>query len=219
MNKRKTLSCGIDIAAPGGVDALLNFHRKTFGDAVMTAGPGEPEPTPTDPPKPAPPAPPAPKEGEADPEGLGDAGKRALQAIRQERDEANRRAAEAQRQLDEKNRAEMSDLEKARADAEREKQEAEKLRNANLRLTAIADHSVPKKYQHLVHGTDEASFAQSAKDVAELAAAAEGKTPPPPGPDPVPGAGGGHSGDQGQRGSSVSAGAEEYDRRNKKSNK
>lgn len=219
MNKRKTLSCGIDIAAPGGIEALLNFHRNTFGDAVMMAEPGDPAPNPTDPPKPGPPAPPTPPAGEPDPEGLGDAGKRALQAIRQERDEANRRAAEAQRQLDEKNRAEMSDLEKARDDAAKEKREKEELRVENLRLRAIAHHGISEDYQDLVHGTDEASFKASAEKVAKLEAAAKGTTPPPPPADPVPGAGGGHSGENGGKSGSVSAGAEEYDRRNKKTNK
>lgn len=111
----------------------------------------------------------------------------------------------------------MSDLDKARKDAEDRKKEADELRASNLRLTAIADHSVPKKYQHLVHGTDEASFAQSAKDVAELAAAAEGKTPPPPAADPVPPAGGGHSSTPpGNSGGTTAAGREEYNRRHNK---
>ena len=28
---------GIDLTAPGGIDALLAFHYRTFGDAVMMA--------------------------------------------------------------------------------------------------------------------------------------------------------------------------------------
>lgn len=35
-----TLPHGIDIEAPGGIEALLDFHRRTFGDAVMEAGAG-----------------------------------------------------------------------------------------------------------------------------------------------------------------------------------
>lgn len=31
----KKLLHGIDVAAPGGVQKLLDFHRKTFGDSVM----------------------------------------------------------------------------------------------------------------------------------------------------------------------------------------
>lgn len=41
----------IDIAAPGGVEALLDFHRATFGDAVMRAanpGGGDPDDDPDD---------------------------------------------------------------------------------------------------------------------------------------------------------------------------
>ncbi|WP_138443526.1 hypothetical protein [Sinomonas susongensis] len=51
----KKLLHGIDIAAPGGIQKLLDFHRLTFGDAVMeadpsagTAGAGEANPTPSD---------------------------------------------------------------------------------------------------------------------------------------------------------------------------
>lgn len=36
----KKMLHGIDIAAPGGVQKLLEFHRLTFGDAVMEADPG-----------------------------------------------------------------------------------------------------------------------------------------------------------------------------------
>ncbi|MGY5764977.1 hypothetical protein ACXET9_07250 [Brachybacterium sp. DNPG3] len=35
---------GIDITAPGGIDALLAFHRRTFGDARMSIAPGAGEP-------------------------------------------------------------------------------------------------------------------------------------------------------------------------------
>lgn len=36
----KKLLHGIDITAPGGVQSLLDFHRRTFGDAVMEADSG-----------------------------------------------------------------------------------------------------------------------------------------------------------------------------------
>jgi hypothetical protein len=39
----------VDIAAPGGIDALLAFHRATFGDAVMEATGDAPAPQPADP--------------------------------------------------------------------------------------------------------------------------------------------------------------------------
>lgn len=226
MNKRKTLSCGIDIAAPGGIEALLNFHRKTFGDATMTAGPGEPTPPPNpadppanppaDPPKPTPPGQPTPKADDLDDiPGLGDAGKRAIRREREAAAQAARDRDELQRQLDEKNRAEMSDLEKARDDAAKEKREAEKLRVENLRLKAIATHSIPVDYQDLVHGTDEASFTASAEKVARLAASAAGTTPPPPPANPrqgvVPESGSGSgSGGGNNATSTVSAGRERY---------
>lgn len=49
----------IDITAPGGVDALLAFHRATFGDAVMEVTGGDPGA--------APPGDPAPSEGASAP--------------------------------------------------------------------------------------------------------------------------------------------------------
>lgn len=219
MNKRKTLSCGIDIAAPGGVQALLEFHRKNFGDATMTAGPGEPTPpNPADPPKPTPPAQPTPPADDPDDiPGLGDAGKRAIQRERENAAQATRERDELRRKLDEKERAEMSDLDKARKDAEDRKAEAETLRTENLRLKAIAHHQIPEDYQDLVHGKDEASFTASAAKVAQLAAAAAGKTPPPPAADPVPPAGGGHSSTPpGNSGGTTAAGREEYNRRHNK---
>ena len=39
----KALPHGIDITAPGGIDALLAFHRATFGDAQMNANVSEGE--------------------------------------------------------------------------------------------------------------------------------------------------------------------------------
>lgn len=44
MHKPKTIH-GIDITAPGGIDALFAFHRAHFGTATMTAGIAEPPAT------------------------------------------------------------------------------------------------------------------------------------------------------------------------------
>lgn len=38
---RRTIH-GIDLTAPGGIEALMAFHRETFGDAVMSAEAGAP---------------------------------------------------------------------------------------------------------------------------------------------------------------------------------
>lgn len=41
MSKNTLGPHGIDLSAPGGIDALLAFHRQTFGDAVMEADPAD----------------------------------------------------------------------------------------------------------------------------------------------------------------------------------
>lgn len=41
MSKNITGPHGIDIMAPGGIKSLIEFHRLTFGDAVMEAGADE----------------------------------------------------------------------------------------------------------------------------------------------------------------------------------
>lgn len=64
---------GIDLTAPGGVEALLTHHRAMFGDATMSAAPAEgapaapAAPAPADPAPAAPAAPPAPAEPAAAP--------------------------------------------------------------------------------------------------------------------------------------------------------
>lgn len=74
MKKPNTIH-GIDLTALGGIDALMDFHRRTFGNATMMAdgdpAPGEPTPAapkPADPapadPKPNDPAPADPKPGD-----------------------------------------------------------------------------------------------------------------------------------------------------------
>jgi hypothetical protein len=67
MHKHRTIH-GIDPYAPGGIEALLEHHRATFGNATMMA---DGDPAPADPPAPpagdpAPPADPKPAEPPAD---------------------------------------------------------------------------------------------------------------------------------------------------------
>lgn len=147
------------------------------------------------------------------PEGLGDAGKAAIKAERKARKEAERQRAEekrqredAERKLREREDKDLTDSEKAKRDAEETAKENEKLKKANLRLQALANHAVPKDYQYLVTGEDEASFEKSAKDIAELAAKASGK---PSGPDPVHEQGSGSSGGS-NSGGSLAAGRDRY---------
>lgn len=174
----KSFPHGIDITAPGGLAALFAFNRARFGDAVMEVDPPTPpepaaDPTPGDP-------------AGNDDEPLRAEGLKALKAERTRADQEAQKAAALQKKLDDIEAEKLSDVQKA----ERKAQDAEARANAldakALRLEAIAEYSVPKKYQHLVHGTDADSYATSAKAIAELATAAEGKAPKP---DPVPGSG------------------------------
>ena len=103
---------GIDLAAPGGVEALLEFHRDFFGDATMqedSAGDGQQ-------------GDPAASAGEQEPasggdEQLGEPGKKALTAER-----------EANRQL----RSDLTDLQKRLKDYEDRDKTAEQKQAEHL---------------------------------------------------------------------------------------
>lgn len=200
----KSFPHGIDITAPGGLTALMALHRATFGDAVMEVDPQTAPPSATDP-APGDPA------GNDEDEPLRAEGLKALKAERTRADQEAQKAAALQKKLDDIEAANLSDIEKAERKAQEAEARASVLEAKTLRLDAIAEHSVPKKYQYLVHGTDADSYAESAKAIAELAAAAEGKAPKP---DPVPGSGN-RSGNN-SAGGSVAAGRELYASRKKK---
>lgn len=114
---------------------------------------------------------------------LGDAGKAALQVERDARAAEKARADAAEAQLRAAEDAKLSDIEKANKAAADTAAENAKLKSDNARLAALAEHPVPKEYQDLVTGTDEASFLASAKKISDLYARAEGKAPLP---DPIP---------------------------------
>ncbi|CAH0233808.1 hypothetical protein SRABI26_02720 [Arthrobacter sp. Bi26] len=198
---------GIDITAPGGVAKLMDFHRLTFGDAVMEDG--------------ADAAAAAAAQAASDAKALEDAaaakaaadkadaamdtdgGKRALQAERDARAAAEKRAADAEAKIQAAEDAKLSDIQLANKKATDAEERAAKLETANARLAALAKYPVPEKYQHLVNGTDAASFEASAKDVSELAGV-QGKKR-----DPIHDSGD-KSGDRGGAGTSVSAGRDLY---------
>lgn len=181
LNKR--FPHGIDITAPGGITALMDFHRLTFGDAVMEddAGGdnggqgtgGQPQQNADQGDKP--------KDGDDKP--LGEGGLKALQAERDARTAAEKRAAEAEAKIQAAEDAKLSDIQRAQKERDEAAAENAKLKAANARLAALAEYPVPKDYQDLVTGTDEASYLASAKKISELYAKAEGKAPKP---DPVP---------------------------------
>ncbi|KUM34544.1 hypothetical protein [Arthrobacter sp. EpRS71] len=199
---------GIDITAPGGLTALMAFHRKTFGDAVMEIDPSAP-------PAPAPAAPPAPApaSADADKDGkLGEPGLKALQAERDARAKAEKDAAEAKAELQKIKDSELSDIQRAQKERDDQAAENATLKATNARLAALAEHPVPKEYQDLVTGTDEASYLASAKKISDLYARAEGKAPKN---DPVPGSGKRGSGDAAAKGSIRELRQQIADRKNK----
>lgn len=199
---------GIDITAPGGIAALMAFHRLTFGDAVMEAGEGGSD------------ADDAAAKAKADAdaaakaaadEKLGEPGLRALQAERDARAAAEKRAADAEAKVQAAEDAKLSDIQRAQKERDDQAAENAKLKAANARLAALAEHPVPKDYQDLVTGTDEASYLASAKKISDLYARAEGKAPKP---DPVHKSGT-RTGDKPAEGS-VASGRELYESKHKK---
>jgi len=175
---------GIDITAPGGIERLMDFHRLTFGNAVMEEGAGGNTPSGND-------------GGDGGQQNgkqpnadsdkpLGEGGIKALQAERDARTKAEKDLAEAKAALQKIEDGKLSDIEKANKERDEKAAENAKLKATNARLAALAEHPVPKEYQDLVTGTDEASYLASAKKISELYAKAEGKAKKP---DPVPNSG------------------------------
>ncbi|UUG69966.1 scaffolding protein [Arthrobacter phage Bauer] len=209
MNKR--FPHGIDITAPGGLTALMDFHRLTFGDAVMEVEPDAAAQAAAD----------AAAKAAADAaagtkpdEKLGEPGLKALQAERDARAKAEKDAADAKAELQKIKDGELSDIQRAQKERDDAAANAQKLERENWRLSALADNPVPEKYRHLVTGTDATSYAESAKAISELAAAAEGKAPPKN--DPVPGSGKRGEGSGNAAGGSLAAGRELYEKKHKK---
>jgi colicin import membrane protein len=201
---KKQFPHGIDITAPGGLTALMAFHRKTFGDAVMETDPAFAPDVPAV-------VPPAATPVVPDESQLGDAGKAALQVERDARAAEKARADAAEAKLQAAEDAKLSDIQKAQKERDDQASENAKLKAANARLAALADYPVPKEYQDLVTGTDEASYLASAKKISDLYARAEGKAPKP---DPVHKSGT-RNGDK-PAGGSLAAGRELYESKHKK---
>ncbi|WP_102157699.1 hypothetical protein [Zhihengliuella halotolerans] len=178
---------GIDLNAPGGLARLFDFHRATFGDAVMEDGAGGNEPKPGGDPKsggddggdggdsgkaggdPNPAG-----DGDGD-EKLGEPGKKALKAEREAHAKAKKELADANKKLQEIEDAKLSDTQRAEKEKNDAIARAEKAERETWRLAALADHPVSKENRDLVVGTDEASYLASAKRISEMEAAAAGK--------------------------------------------
>lgn len=196
----KSFPHGIDITAPGGITALMAFHRLTFGDAVMEDG----AEAAAEAAKAAAEA--AEAAGDKGGEKLGEPGLRALQQERDARAAAEKRATDAEAKIQAAEDAKLSDIQRAQKERDDQAAENATLKATNARLAALAEHPVPKEYQDLVTGTDEATYLASAKKISELYARAEGKAPKP---DPVPGSGI-RSGESKTSGGSLAAGREAF---------
>ena len=178
---KKQFPHGIDITAPGGLTALMAFHRKTFGNAVMEDG-AEAAAQAAAAAEAKAAADAAVAEAAKADEKLGEGGIKALQSERARAEAAEKRAAAAEAKIQAAEDAKLSDIQKAQKERDDQAAENAKLKATNARLAALAEHPVPKDYQDLVTGTDEASYLASAKKISDLYARAEGKAPKP---DPV----------------------------------
>lgn len=142
MSKKLIGPHGIDLRAPGGIEALFAFNRSLFGDAVMEAGEGGEGGTPAGADPAGTPAGGA-GSGDSD-ETLGEPGVKALQSEREARKAAEKLATEREARIreledagksaDEKERERVASLEKS----DRDKESAIAERDAKLLRYEIA---------------------------------------------------------------------------------
>lgn len=121
-------------------------------------------------------------QGDPDDAPLGEAGKKALQAERERAKAAEQSAAALQKQLDEINAANMSDLERAQKAAADAQTEAEKARAEALRFRVAAKHGITDEDADLfLTGTDAETLERQAERLVA-------RTPTSPKPDHSQGA-------------------------------
>lgn len=147
-------------------------------------------------------------------EKLGEGGIKALKAEREAREAAEKRATDAEAKIQAAEDAKLSDIQRAQKERDDQAAENAKLKATNARLAALAEHPVPKDYQDLVTGTDEASYLASAKKISELYARAESKGIKPA---PVHDSGNRNGDGGGGAGTSISAGRDLYASKHPKS--
>ena len=122
-------------------------------------------------------------QGDSGEEVPGDAGKKALTKEREARKQAERQAAAYKKQLDDAAKANMSDLERAQADAEAAQDRAAAAERDVQRYRIAAKHGISDADADLfLTGADEAAMTAQAERYAEL-----NKTPTTPRPDPSQG--------------------------------
>ena len=110
---------------------------------------------------------------------LGEGGQKALKAERDARKAAERAAADLQSQLEQIQQAQMSDLEKAQAQARSYEEAATKAQAEALRWRIAAKHGISDEdAETFLTGADEASLTRQAERLASLATTAP-TTPKP----------------------------------------
>ena len=110
---------------------------------------------------------------------LGDAGKKAIQAERDARKAAEKAASDLQSQLDAIKAAQMSDLEKAQAEAAKNAEDAAAARAEALRWRIAAKHGISDEdAETFLTGSTEEALTKQAERLASLATAAP-TTPKP----------------------------------------
>lgn len=185
---RKTLS-GVDIAGPGGLEALFSWHRNRFGDLRMdgTATPPA-DPAPAPPADPPPDPAPEPEKPKADEDGRAKA--LAEERRRAKAAEAKAAALEAKVQafenekLSEQERA-AKELADAKAAAEAARAEAARFALDAVRHRIAAEKSVPAA---LLVGANEEELTASADEALKWREAAAPAAPKAPKPDQTVGA-------------------------------
>lgn len=175
---------GIDVTAPGGIAALMDFHRLTFGDAVME-GDGTPPPPGADAAPGAETPPVVPDESK-----LGDGGKAAIAAERQAAKDAKAALTTAQAELQKYKDAEKTAEERA-ADrlSAAEKVASESTRKA-LQYEAAAAAGLPLSAASRISGATAEEMATDATALKALIGNGKPADILPP-PDPSQGSGGG----------------------------
>lgn len=135
---------------------------------------------------PTPAAPEAPVIEAPEPADLGDGGKKALQAERDARKQAERSAAALQAQIDALNAEKLTDLEKAQAVAKAASEEAAAARQEALRYRLAAKHGISDEDAglFLTASTEDAMQQQAERFAARIV---QDRAPRNPAPDPTQG--------------------------------
>ena len=119
---------------------------------------------------------------------LGEAGQKALDAFKQRARDAEQRAKELEAQIQEREDAEKSELERAQGSLQKTEQELAEARTRLLRTEVADEMEVPSKLRPLLTGTSKEELVEQASLILENAAAPKNPEfdggPRDPSPDP-----------------------------------